>query len=135
MTLLHFNPWALLLASLIQWFLGALWFSPLLFVKSWKALVGLKENERPKSGRYGMVISLIASFVITLALAHLILLSKASNVGCGALIGALAWLGFYAAPYYSLSLFQDTPFKLIAINAGYWLVGMVISGGLLAVWR
>jgi hypothetical protein len=30
---------------------------------------------------------------------------------------------------------EQRPIKLFAINNGYWLVGRVIVGGLLAVWR
>lgn len=33
---LLFNPWAILVAAVIQWVLGAIWYSPLLFAKPWK---------------------------------------------------------------------------------------------------
>ena len=35
------NPWAILVSALIQWFLGALWYSPALFARPWMAMLGI----------------------------------------------------------------------------------------------
>jgi hypothetical protein len=51
------------------------------------------------------------------------------------LIGFILWLGFIAAPLAASYIYEGRPFKLFAINTGYWLVGLLITGGLLAVWR
>lgn len=59
----------------------------------------------------------------------------AEAFGGGAFVGFLAWLGFVAAPSFPQGLYENRPFKLFAINTGYWLVGLLISGGLLAVWH
>ena len=32
-------------------------------------------------------------------------------------------------------IYEKRPFKLFAINSGYWLLGLFIVGGLLAAWR
>jgi hypothetical protein len=32
-------------------------------------------------------------------------------------------------------IYEGRPFKLFAINQGYWLVGLMIVGAMLAVWR
>jgi hypothetical protein len=47
----------------------------------------------------------------------------------------ISWLGFIAAPSFAQGIYEGRPFKLFAINTGYWLVGLLITGALLAVWR
>jgi hypothetical protein len=130
---LHFNHLALITAAVFQWLLGALWFSPLLFFKPWQK--AMKFDGKAKNATAGMVVSLISSLVLSFILDHFIIWSGASDFAHGAFIGFIAWLGFYVAPYYALSLFEDMPFKVVAINIGYWLVGMVVCGGILAIWQ
>jgi len=68
-------------------------------------------------------------------LLHTILWSGVSTWGSGAFIGFINWLGFIAAPNFAQGIYEQRPVKLFLINSGYWLVGMLITGGLLAVWR
>jgi hypothetical protein len=131
---LHFNHLALLVSALIQWVVGAVWYS-LLFAKPWMALTGHTKGERPKGAAFAMVISFVVSLVLSLVLAHVVLWSGADNYGTGAFIGFICWMGFIAAPLLTQHLYEQRSFKLYAINAGFWLVALVISGGLLAVWQ
>jgi hypothetical protein len=133
MTHLHFNHWAILVVAVFQWFLGAAWFSPVLFLKPWQKALGLTAVS--KNAKAGMFASLVASLLLSFVLAHMILWSGASDFAHGAFVGFICCLGFYVAPYYALSLFEETPFKVVAINTSYWLVGILISGGVLAAWR
>jgi hypothetical protein len=131
---LHFNHLAILVAALIQWFLGALWYS-LLFVKPWMALTGHTKAEKPKGAVLAMAISFIGGLVLSFILAHVVIWSGATTIACGALIGFICWLGFVAAPLLSETLYEQRPFKLFAINSGYWLTAMLISGAILAAWH
>ncbi len=134
---LHFNHWALLISALILWFLGAAWYSPILFAKPWMALLGISPD--PSKKNKGMIAGMISSFIgdliLSLMLAHVVLWSGADGYGAGALIGLIVWLGFFAAPSFPQGIYEGRPFKLFAINMGYWLLGLTIVGGLLAVWR
>jgi hypothetical protein len=38
-------------------------------------------------------------------------------------------------PLFFEKLYERRPYKLFAINAGYWLVALLCSGVVLAVWR
>lgn len=131
---IHFDYWAVLVSALILWFLGAIWYSPVLFAKPWMALVGVK-SDKGQSMVGGMIASLIGDVLMSFVLDHIVLWSGADTFALGALIGLIAWLGFFAAPNYPQSLYEGRPFKLFAINNGYMLVGLVIVGGLLAVWK
>jgi hypothetical protein len=79
--------------------------------------------------------SFVLDLVLSLVLAHVVYWSGAATYGWGAFIGFLMWLGFFAAPSLPQGIYEGRPFKLFAINQGYWLVGLMIVGALLAVWR
>jgi hypothetical protein len=131
---LHFNHLAILVAALIQFFLGALWYS-LLFAKPWMALTGHVKGERPKGAVLAMVYSFIGGLILSFVLAHVVLWAGAIRFGGGAFVGFICWLGFVAAPLFSETIYEKRPFKLFAINIGYWLLALVISGGVLAAWQ
>jgi len=133
---LHFNHWAILVSALMQWLLGAAWYSPALFAKPWMAMVFVRQDSTKKNSMIlGMIASFIGSLVTSLMLAHVVLWSGAPGAAAGALIGFIMWLGFIAAPLAASYIYEGRPFKLFAINTGYWLVCLLASGILLAVWR
>lgn len=134
---LHFNHWALLVSALILWFLGAIWYSPVLFAKPWMAMLGITPDKTKKNNGMivGMVSSLILDIVLSLVLAHVVYWSGADTYGWGAFIGFLVWLGFFAAPNLPQGIYEGRPFKLFAINNAYWLIGLMVVGGMLAIWR
>jgi hypothetical protein len=131
----HMNHWALLVSALFLWFLGAAWYSPALFAKPWMAALGISPGHPKKGLALGMVSSLIGDLFVALILLHFILWSGASTYLMGAFIGFLSWLGFFAAIQLPQGIYESRPFRLFAINGGYWLVGLLLIGALLAVWR
>jgi len=131
---LHFNHFAVLVAALIQFFLGALWYS-LFFAKPWMALTGHQKGERPKGAVVAMLSSFIGGLILSFVLAHVVLWSGAATIFEGAFVGFICWLGFIGTTLFAETIYEERPFKLLAINTGYWLVALVVSGGLLAVWH
>ena len=82
-----------------------------------------------------MIASFIGDLILALVLDHLIIWSNAESVHGGAFVGFITWLGFFAAPNFPQGIYERRPFRLFAINNGYWLVGLLIVGILLAVWH
>jgi hypothetical protein len=134
MTHLQINYLAVLVAALIQWILGALWYS-VLFGKQWKALVGQKKDAKAVNFIVAMIASFIGGLFLSFALAHIINWSFASNFPWGSFIGFICWLGFVAPLLFAQTLYENRSYKLFAINVFYWLFAFVISGGLLAQWQ
>ena len=131
----HMNPWAVLVSALILWFLGAAWYSPALFAKPWMAALGIVPGHQKKGLAAGMISSFIGDLLVAFALLHFIFWSGAASYGEGAFVGFLSWLGFFAATQFPQGIYEGRPFRLFLINAGYWLVGLLAIGGLLARWR
>jgi hypothetical protein len=131
---LHFNHLAVLVAAILQWILGALWYS-LLFAKPWMALTGHKQGERPKGAILAMIGSFFGGLILCFVVAHFVLWSGATTICWGLFVGFISWLGLIAVPLFSEMLYEGRPFKLFAIYAGYWLVALLVTGGLLAAWH
>ncbi|HEY1580923.1 MAG TPA: DUF1761 domain-containing protein [Terracidiphilus sp.] len=130
------NHLAILVSAIILWVLGAAWYSPALFAKPWMELIGVKREPGKRDGLLlGMTASFIGDLVLSFILANIIVWSNTHGFAMGAVIGVLAWIGFIAAPQLPQGLYEKRPFKLFAINSGYWLVGLFIVGGLLGSWR
>ncbi len=132
---LFFNPWALLVAAVAQWLLGAIWYSPVLFAKPWKAMVYAHSEPQKGSMMAGMIVSFMGSLILCFVLAHVIYWSGATTVQWGAMIGFIAWVGFIVAPLASAHVYEGRPFNLFAINVGYWLLALIAAGIILAIWR
>jgi hypothetical protein len=131
----NMNHWAVLVCGLILWVLGALWYSPALFTKPWMAALGIVPDGEKKGLATGMIASLVGDILLSFVLLHFILWSGADSFAMGAFVGFISWLGFFAATQVPQGIYERRPASLFWINGGYWLVGLLIVGGVLAVWR
>ena len=132
----HLNHLAIISSAVILWVLGAIWYSPALFSKPWMALLGITPDPSKRKDLIGgMIASFIGDLILALVLAHFVIWSGAATIGWGAFVGFLSWFGFIAAPNFAQGIYENRPFRLFLINAGYWFVGLLIVGALLAVWH
>lgn len=131
MSYFHVSLLAVLIATVIQWLLGALWYG-YVFKTRWMSLVGISEADKPASPWFGMVTSFIANLILSFVLGHIINWASGRTFPDGVWLGALCWLGFMAPPLFTQHIFEKRPVKLFAINAAYWLLAMMIAGGVLA---
>ena len=122
---------AIIVATVAQMALGFLWFSPVLFLKPWQAL---RPDKNPPSGDASpllYVITAVGALVTALTLDWIISLAHASTLAGGAIIGLYAGLGLVAPAILSDNLFNERPFKLYLIVAGFPVVGLLVSGAII----
>jgi hypothetical protein len=131
----HASLLAILVSALILWFLGAIWYSPALFAKPWMAALNIVPTGKKQGLLFGMISSFIGDLILAFVLWHMISWAEVTTWNTGAFIGFLCWLGFIAAPAFPQGIYEGRPAKLFLINTGYWLVGLLIIGALLAIWR
>ncbi|MGB8029454.1 MAG: DUF1761 domain-containing protein [Terracidiphilus sp.] len=124
----------IVIAAVIEWLLGALWYG-LIFRKSWMAMAGFSETNKPKNGALGMVSSFIACLLLTYVIAHVVGWARAATFARGAQLGIVCWLGILAPPLFTQHIFENRRANLFAINAAYWLLVMAIGGGLTAAFH
>lgn len=130
---------AVFVSALAYWMLGAVWYSPLLFERSFIALKGWTPEQieavRASSHAGEIGSALLVSLVTAYVLAHFVKFTGAETARSGVLAGFWLWLGFVATTNLSTVLFEGRPLGLYLINNGYHLVGLLGMGALLAVWR
>jgi hypothetical protein len=118
---------ATLVATLLGFVLGALWYGPL-FGKSWMAENNLTEEQIRKD--FSPVKTYGTTFVLGFCSAYLFGFvigpdpELASAVGAGVLIGAL-WVAGAVATHY---LFEGKSFRHFVINGGYDVVRFALIG-------
>ena len=140
MTLPALNYLAVLVAGILIFMIGGLWYSPVLFAKPWMAQSGKTEAEfKASAASMNMAAAYGAVFLCGLVTAF-VLAIVVNQFGCttmagGATVGAMSWLGFAATTSFGTSLFSLQPTRLWIINTSYNLVAFVVAGVLLALWR
>jgi hypothetical protein len=134
----NLNWLAILVAALVYFVLGALWYSKILFAKRWISDLKIDVNSPDAKKGMGMMFggSLVLMFIQSLAIAIL-----AERIGIrgdgwmsGLKLGALAGCCFCAASTGVNYLYEKKPMSLFLINAGYAIAGNIIAGIIICSW-
>ena len=129
------NWYAVLIAALIAFLLGGLWYSPLLFYKAWMAENHFTEEDLKRGSPvkiYGF--SFLWSLVMALNLA-MYLNDSATDAAWGAIAGFLAGFGWAAMMIFVIGLFERKSTLYLLINGGYATVALTLMGWIIGVWR
>lgn len=133
---IHWLP--ALVAAVLAFVLGALWYSPALFGKAWVAANRLTDEQiaRMRSGAarsYG--VSFVCFLVMAVAMAALVARVQPVGVLGGIKLGALVGIGFAAMVSLTTNMYSDKPIAAWAIDAGYQVTYLILMGVVLTVWR
>ena len=133
------NWWAVLVAALATFFLGAVWYSAV-FGKTWVRMQGWSEeqakqiqaNMNPAVFFGGMLVSYL---ILAVVVAVLVTSLDLRTVAAGALLGFLLWLGVAAAIHMTGHLASNKPIGAFLIDTGFQFVYLIGMGAILAAWR
>ncbi|MGA9854873.1 MAG: DUF1761 domain-containing protein [Gammaproteobacteria bacterium] len=124
----------IVVAAVIMFAIGGIWYSPMLFARAWSRETGITEH---KPTAKSMLRFSIALLVLLLACASILACILASwlpghdwlhGLAVGFLCGVLA-----SAVVGMNTLFERKSTKLFVINSGYYLVGFCLMGIIVAV--
>lgn len=135
---LSLNWLPIIVAAVIATALGAAWYSKTLFGKQWLHATGWSQDElesRKKNMSRAYLLGFVASVVMAAVLQHFVYFTRAETAALGAKTGLWMWLGFVAPIMLGGYLWEGKTLKLYQINAGYYLVSLVVQGVFFAVWR
>jgi RsiW-degrading membrane proteinase PrsW (M82 family) len=128
------NVWAILVAAVAAFVLGALWFSPGLFGKVWKKANGFGADEPPQATPPMMVLAFLLTLVMSANLA-MFLNDPKTTLAWGATAGFLAGFGWVTMGIGIISIFERRPWTYVLVNGGYLTVALVVMGAILGGWR
>ena len=128
------NWLAVLAAALAKFAIGGVWYSPLVFGPRWGAIVGVSPEAFKARMGSAMAADLAASLVLAWVLANVLKFTGAVGLVPGVRVSFFLWLGFVATPLLSTTVYEGRQIVLFGINGGYWLVSMLVMGGIIGVW-
>jgi membrane-associated HD superfamily phosphohydrolase len=132
---LYINHLAVAVCALSSLVVGGIWYSPLLFSKTWQKEAGLSNEQIAKSNKILIFgITLLLGFVMSYNLAFFLGDSK-TDWQWGLTAGFLAGFGWAALSLAVISLFELRSLKYILINGGYLTVWFSLIGFILGIWR
>ena len=125
------NWMAVIVAAVIHLVLGLIWFQKPLFGNAWVALTGKTLEPAQK----WIVAAVLGHLLMAYVLAVMVNLAGAVTVGAGALVGLLGLEGFVIPMECGELVWEKIPFKLWLIRVGNQLIGLAVTGAILAIWR
>jgi hypothetical protein len=138
MELSNINFLALAVAAIASFALGALWYSPVLFGKMWQKALGYTD-EYLNQGNMALIFgsSFVLIFLMDFGLAVILQGHAGRDVSMtsGLLYGFLLGVFFVAASTGINYLYQRKSILLWAIDAGYQVLYLTMTGAILGAWR
>jgi hypothetical protein len=136
--MVHVTYLPVLVAAVVVFVLGWLWYSPLLFFKPWMRLRGLDPvaamaGAKVPAGK--LLIELARCLVLAYVIARFVALLGITS-WIGALhFGLFLWIGFPVILLAGSVLWDNTPLGVAAIHAGDWLVKLLVIPVIAGVWH
>jgi len=133
---MRLNWAALALAAILHWLFGAVWFT--LFSSPWQAGLRMAPDELQRYMTHWNFWPYLISFVCNLVIAYVIARVLGAHeeyglfhgIGVGILIGLAAALAMVTE-----MVFEERAAGFMLISAGYPLIGCILMGIVLGVWK
>ena len=128
---------AIIIATIVNMFLGSLWFSQSVFGKKWMEWEGHTGTMMGGGRPLPLLIALtgIGALVSSYVVAYLLVQTGTQTFGGGALLGLYCGIGLVAPAMLADHLFNDRRDVLFLIVAGYPVVGLVVTGAIVGAIR
>jgi hypothetical protein len=138
MTFAGLNYLAIVIAAIVAWLAGAVWYMSL--GKIWTEAQGLTpEAVHEARSRPGAYLPFIYCFVAELVMAW-VLAGLMAHLGAGQVTllngivsGAFCWLGFVITTIVVGNTFTMRDLRLIWIDGGHWLIVLVLMGAIIGL--
>lgn len=126
------NWLSVFVAALTGFVIGSLWYGPL-FQKPWMRMTGMTKE---KGAEANMALTFGGAYVLNVigAIGIAIVLGDHGGWASGLHAGAFAGFFFMATALGVIYLFEQRPFALWCINAGYQVVNFAAMGAVLGAW-
>ena len=130
------NYLAIVVAAVVYTALGALWYSPALFGNAWMKYIGkTKEQVSADFSFLSILWGLVMAFIASYGIARIMTWTGEVSAGKGIMVGLLTGVCFMLTTFWVNDSFEHRPPNLTIMNILYHLVGFVIVGIIIGLWR
>lgn len=130
------NYLAVLVSALVYFAMQAVWFT--VFMKEWLAGIGKTADELHQEGAsvvMAYVIGFVGALVMAAAISWFTQMTGKQTMIRGVLVGIVAWIGFVLTTWSAEYAFEQKGLRVLAINTGISLIGMVVMGAIQGAWK
>lgn len=130
------NYLAVLVAAILYFVIGAMWYAPQLLGNAWMRERGLKPEDIQGGANPALLgTTFVALLVGALVMGYVVTASGTTGLVAGLITGLLVGAGFAATTIGITFLYEARSLKLFLIDTGYHLTGFAIAGILLSLWK
>ncbi|MEQ8337897.1 MAG: DUF1761 domain-containing protein [Cyclobacteriaceae bacterium] len=141
---INVNMVAVLIAVVVNFFFGFIWYTPL-FGKTWAREMGLDPDKKPSSGAMagGMIAMVIGQFLFAWVLANNMAAYNPETWGfppnenppmaVAGMAAFFTWLGFFLPVDIGVVTWEQKSWKLFGINTGYHFLTLLIAASIIAL--
>jgi hypothetical protein len=131
------NYWAVLVAALVNMFVGTMWYGPV-FGKMWRKLMNFNDETMKNmalTGSQAMVGGFITAVLTSYVLSYVAFVFGAVDAMDALILAFWLWLGFFMTNSAGVFLWEGKSFKLFALNTLQHLVSLSLMALVLVLWR
>jgi uncharacterized protein DUF1761 len=131
------NWLAVIVAALVYFVLGAIWYAPPVLGTAWMRSMGMDPTaDRPSPGPEFFIVPFLAQLVEAIAMWMLAAATLTDTLGEGLVLGLVVGVGVSTMLVLVTATFETKPQRGIwfVITAGYHLVGLLIVGAIVGSW-
>jgi hypothetical protein len=130
------NYLAIAVAAVACFLFEAGWYS--IFMQPWLDGIGHTRAWLMSTGvnpAIQFAVALAAEAFIAASISCLTQVSGAQTWQRGIMMAAMMWFSFVLPVFCTEYVFELRPWSLLGINAGFWLLGMMLMGAIVGAWK
>lgn len=130
MEMIYTDYLAVIIAAFLFLVIGVFWYSDLMFKKLYREAAGLSKKDM-NGGWHKWVGTVVIAYIVSFSLAFTESLLGVVSVAEGIYVGLGLYIGFVLPPFLTSLMWGNCTCTVFFIEAGYWLVAIVIMAGFL----
>lgn len=135
-----FNFWAVLISTIITFFIGMLWYSDILFGKIFRKSIGITDKQASEARKKGMgsmtkelILTVIASMIFFMVLSIILNNIGATTIPLAIVVSIVLWLGFIVTKLLNNVLWEKRPIAIYWLGIFHELVSIIIGAIIIAL--
>ncbi|WP_263351182.1 DUF1761 domain-containing protein [Acidicapsa acidisoli] len=131
------NYWAIIVAAIACFLFEAGWYT--IFMQQWLEGIGRTRQWLESAAGYNPAFqygtALVAAAMIAAVISRITQSTGPQTALRGIKVAAMLWVGFVLTTWATEYVFEVRTLKLLGINAGFWLLGMMLMGAIVGAWK